>query len=155
LADNFVSKEAYKSMVKDAAPKRPIFLNCLKAFLFGAVICMLAQLLQSFFIKYAGFDKQSAGNPTVAVLIIFAVILTGFGIYDKISQWAGAGITVPVTGFANSLASAAIEHRREGVVQGIGCNMFKIAGPVIVFGVASACIMALIRYVLGLWGILT
>ena len=81
------------------------------------------------FINYFKFKEETAGNPTVAVLIIISVTLTGFGVYDKIAQWGGAGTAVPVTGFANTIASASIEHRSEGYVLGVGGNMFKFAGP--------------------------
>ncbi|NQD52019.1 SpoVA/SpoVAEb family sporulation membrane protein, partial [Bacillus altitudinis] len=89
-----------------------------------------------------------AGNPTVATLILISSILTGIGIYDKIGQFAGAGSAVPVTGFANSMTSAALEHKSEGLVLGVATNMFKLAGNVIVFGVVSAYVVGIIRYVL-------
>jgi stage V sporulation protein AC len=94
---------------------------------------------------YFGFTEVTAGNPTVAVLIVGSVLLTGFGVYDHMAQWAGAGTAVPVTGFANSIASAAIEHRSEGFVLGVAGQMFKIAGCVIVYGVVAAFVVAIIR----------
>ncbi|MNJ59881.1 SpoVA protein [compost metagenome] len=94
--------------------------------------------------KYGGFDEKSASNPTVAVLILIAVILTSFGVYDKIAQWAGAGSAVPVTGFANSMASSAIEHRSEGLVLGVGAGMFQLAGSVVVFGTVAAFVIGII-----------
>ncbi|MFP3393555.1 SpoVA/SpoVAEb family sporulation membrane protein, partial [Brevibacillus sp. SIMBA_076] len=90
----------------------------------------------------------TAGNPTVATLSLISSILTGIGIYDKIGQFAGAGSAVPVTGFANSMTSAALEHRSEGLVLGVATNMFKLAGNVIVFGVVSAYVVGIIRYIL-------
>ena len=96
--------------------------------------------------KFFDFTKDTVAGPTVATLVLISVLLTGFGVYDKIAQYAGAGSAVPVTGFANSMASAAIEHRSEGLVLGIGMNMFQLAGSVIVFGVASAYVLGLIRY---------
>ncbi len=98
------------------------------------------------------FNEKTAGNPTVATLIFLSALLTGLGIYDKIGQFAGAGSAVPVTGFANSIASAAIEHRAEGYVLGVGGNMFKLAGSVIVFGVVAAFVVGLVRTLLGLEG---
>ena len=95
--------------------------------------------------KYFDFDEVTAGNPTVAVLIIISVLLTGFGVYDHLAQWAGAGTAIPVTGFANTIASASIEHKSEGFVLGVGGNMFKLAGSVIAFGVFSAFVVALIK----------
>jgi len=97
------------------------------------------------YIHYFNFSKEQAGNPTVATLIFLSALLTGLGVYDKIGQFAGAGSAVPVTGFANSIVSAALEHRSEGWVLGIGGNMFKLAGSVIVFGVVAAFFVALIK----------
>lgn len=94
---------------------------------------------------YFNFTEVTAGNPTVAVLIIISVLLTGFGVYDHIAQWGGAGTAVPVTGFANTVASASIEHRTEGYVLGVGGNMFKLAGPVITYGVFSAFVVAIVK----------
>jgi stage V sporulation protein AC len=95
--------------------------------------------------KVFHFTKESAGNPTVAVLILLSVILTTAGVYDKIAQKGGAGTGVPVTGFANSMASAALEHRSEGLVLGVGGNMFKLAGSVIVFGTVAAFVIGIIH----------
>lgn len=142
----------YQQFAKEREPKRPVLKNCTKAFIVGGAICAFGQLLQMAFIKYFHFSKENAGNPTSAVLIIISVLLTGFGVYDHIGQWAGAGTAIPVTGFANSMASAAIEHRTEGYVLGTGGNMFKLAGSVIAFGVFSAFIVAIIRYSIKLLG---
>ena len=135
----------YKEYAKARELKRPVLKNCIRAFFIGGLICLLGQCLQWVFIKYFDFTEQTAGNPAGAVLIILSVLLTGFGVFDHIAQWAGAGTAVPITGFANSIASAAIEHRTEGYVLGVGGNMFKLAGSVIVFGVSSAFIVALIK----------
>lgn len=97
-----------------------------------------------FFIKYFHFSQEGAANPTVAVIIIITVLLTGFGVFDHIAQFAGAGTVIPITGFANTMASAAIEHRTEGFVLGVGGNMFKLSGPVIVYGVFSAFVVSLL-----------
>ena len=94
------------------------------------------------------FTEETAGNPTVATLIIITMFLTGFGVYDHIGQFAGAGTAVPVTGFANAVISSAIEHRTEGYVLGVGSNMLKLAGPVIVYGVFSAFLFAIIKTIL-------
>ncbi len=142
----------YKAYAKKREPKRPVLKNCLKAFLIGGSICIIGQILQTVYIKYFNFTEETAGNPTSATLIIISALLTGLGVYDHIAQWAGAGTAVPITGFANTIASAAIEHRSEGYVLGVGGNMFKIAGPVIVFGVFSAFIISIIKLVFGLFG---
>jgi stage V sporulation protein AC len=139
------AQKEYQAMAKKLEPKRKALPNCIKAFLIGGLICTLAQGLQEIFIRFFHFEQSQAGNPTNAVLIILSALLTGLGVYDHIAQIAGAGTAVPITGFANSIASAAIEHRSEGYVLGVGGNMFKIAGPVIVFGTFSAFIVAIVK----------
>lgn len=143
-------KEDYKNQIKDYQPKPPYFLNCLKAFLIGGLICMIGQGIQNFYMNVMNFSEKDAGNPTVATLILISGLLTGLGIYDKLGQFGGAGSAVPVTGFANSMTSAAIEHRSEGIVLGVATNMFKLAGSVIVFGVVAAYIVGIIRYFYGI-----
>ncbi|HDX9609419.1 TPA: stage V sporulation protein AC [Bacillus toyonensis] len=139
-------KDDYINKVKEYQPKPNYLLNCVKAFLVGGLICTVGEILMKFYIHYFHFSEQEAGNPTVATLVLLSTILTGCGVYDKIGQFAGAGSAVPVTGFANSMASAALEHKSEGIVLGIATNMFKLAGSVIVFGVVGAYIIGLIRY---------
>ncbi|MBM7604494.1 stage V sporulation protein AC [Metabacillus crassostreae] len=143
-------KDDYKNQIKDFQPKPPYLLNCLKAFLIGGFICMVGQGVQNFYIEVFNFSEKDAGNPTAATLILLSAILTGFGIYDKLGQFAGAGSAVPITGFANSMTSAAMEHRSEGIVLGVATNMFKLAGSVIVFGVVAAYVVGIIRYLYGL-----
>lgn len=139
------TQQKYQKFAKEREPKRPVLRNCFRAFLVGGTICTIGQGLQWMFIKYFDFTELTAGNPAVAVLIIISVLLTGFGVYDHIAQWAGAGTIIPVTGFANTMASSAIEHRSEGYVLGVGGNMFKLSGPVIVIGVFSAFVVAIIK----------
>ena len=138
-------QKQYQDIAKAKEPKRPVVANCIRAFLVGGCICTFGQGLQWMFINYFNFTEKTASSPTSAVLIIISVLLTGFGIYDHIAQWAGAGTAIPVTGFANSIASAAIEHRSEGYVLGVGGNMFKLAGSVIVFGTFSAFVVAILK----------
>jgi stage V sporulation protein AC len=139
------TQQEYQDFAKAREPKRAVFKNCCRAFLVGGTICVIGQLIQWFFINYFDFNEKNAGDPTVAVLILISVLLTGFGVFDHIAQWAGAGTAIPVTGFANTMASAAIEHRTEGYVLGVGGNMFKLSGSVIVFGTFSAFIVAIIK----------
>lgn len=146
------TQKEYQQLAKRNEPKRPVITNCLKAFFVGGSICLIGQALQEMFMHYFHLDQSKAGDPTVACLIFVSVVLTSFGIYDKFAQWAGAGSAVPVTGFANSLASAAIEHRSEGLVLGVGGNMFKLAGSVIVFGTVSAFVIGIIYLILGIGG---
>lgn len=144
----------YLKMTSAIEPKRSIFKNCVKAFIVGGMICVFGQLVSNFFIKNFNFTPETVGAPTSAVLIFLSALLTGLGVYDVIAQWAGAGTAVPITGFANTIASASIEHRSEGYVLGVGGNMFKIAGPVLVFGVFSAFAVVLIKIILQLLGVI-
>ncbi|CAG9622358.1 hypothetical protein BACCIP111883_03149 [Sutcliffiella rhizosphaerae] len=141
-------KDNYKESIKKFQPKPPYVMNCIKAFLVGGAICLIGQGIQNFYMSVFHFSEKNAGNPTVATLILFSALLTGFGLYDKLGQFSGAGSAVPVTGFANSMTSAAMEHRSEGIVLGVATNMFKLAGSVIVFGVVAAYIVGMIRYLL-------
>jgi len=145
-------QQEYQQFAKAREPKRPVLKNCLRAFLVGGIICTIGQGLMWVFMTYFGFDEKTAGSPTVAVLVFLSALLTSLGVYDHIAQWAGAGTAVPVTGFANTIASAAIEHRTEGYVLGVGGNMFKIAGPVIVYGVFSAFVVSIIKVVIKMLG---
>lgn len=141
----------YQALQDKKEIKRPVFTNCIKAFLVGGFICFIGQLITTFYIYFFDFTEKTAGNPTVATLIIITLFLTGFGVYDHIGQFAGAGTAVPVTGFANAVISSAIEHRTEGFILGVGTNMFKLAGPVIVYGVFSSFVLALIKTVFTTW----
>lgn len=139
------TQQEYQQLAKSKEPKRPIFKNSIKAFLVGGLICTIGQAIKIMFINYFGFTEETASSPTAAVLIFASTLITSLGYYDHIAQWAGAGTAVPVTGFANTITSAALEHKTEGYVLGVGGNMFKIAGPVIVFGVFSAFVVAIIK----------
>ncbi|MCM3570946.1 stage V sporulation protein AC [Neobacillus mesonae] len=145
-------QQEYQKLQKNREIKRPVFKNCIKAFLTGGLICLIGQVIQDLYIYYFNFTDQTAGNPTVGTLIFIAMLLTGFGVYDRIAQFGGAGSAVPVTGFGNAVISAAIEHRTEGFVLGVGGNMFKLAGSVILFGVFSAFVIALVKTILIRWG---
>ncbi|PAV28804.1 stage V sporulation protein AC [Virgibacillus profundi] len=144
--------QEYQAFQKQREVKRPIFKNCIKAFLVGGFICFIGQIISTFYIHFFNFTEQTVGNPTVATLIFITMLLTGFGVYDRIGQFSGAGSAVPVTGFGNAVISSAIEHRTEGFVLGVGSNMLKLAGPVIVYGVFSAFVIALIKTILIKWG---
>jgi stage V sporulation protein AC len=141
-------QQQYQDFARAREPQRPMVTNCIRAFIVGGIICTIGQGVQLFFITYFNFDEKTAGDPTVAVLILISVILTSLGLYDHIAQWGGAGSAVPVTGFANTIASASLDHKSEGFVLGVGGNMFKIAGPVIVFGIFSAFVVAIIKVII-------
>jgi len=145
-------QQEYQTLENKLETKRPLFKNCINAFLTGGIICLVGQAIQMFYIYYFDFTDQTAGNPTVGTLIFISMLLTGFGVYDRIAQFGGAGSAVPVTGFGNAVISAAIEHRTEGFVLGVGGNMFKLAGSVILFGVFSAFVIATIKTILIQWG---
>jgi stage V sporulation protein AC len=147
-------QQEYEEIEKKHEKKRPVLKNCVRAFFVGGLICAIGQAITYFYIYFFDFTEQTAGNPTVATLVFLSMLLTGFGVYDRIGQFSGAGSAVPVTGFGNSVISAAIEHRTEGFVLGVGANMFKLAGSVIVFGVFAAFVIALIKTLLIKFGVL-
>jgi len=140
-----MKQSTYKQVVQQITPKTPLFLNCLKAFVVGGTICVIGQAIMFLLMINLPFTEKTVGNPTVAIIIFLAMLLTGFGLYRKLGQFAGAGSAVPVSGFGNAVISAAIEHRSEGLVLGVGSNMFKLAGSVILFGVVSAFFVAIIK----------
>lgn len=146
--------KSYQPIVDKLAPKRPILRNCLTAFVTGGVICAIGQIISYVFMYFFPFTERTSSNPTVATMVFIAMLLTGFGLYKKIGQFGGAGSAVPVTGFGNAVISAAIEHKSEGWVLGVGSNMFKLAGSVIVYGVFSAFVVALIKTILVNMGVI-
>ncbi|MGG3450613.1 MULTISPECIES: stage V sporulation protein AC [Bacillaceae] len=145
-------QQEYQVLQKQREIKRPVVRNCIKAFFIGGLISLIGQAIQFFYIFFFNFTEQTASHPTVGTLIFIVMLLTGFGVYDRLAQFAGAGSAVPVTGFGNAVISAAIEHRTEGFVLGVGGNMFKLAGSVILFGVFSAFVVATIKIILIQWG---
>ncbi|MCZ0703943.1 stage V sporulation protein AC [Natronobacillus azotifigens] len=149
-----ISKEEYQKLADKHEKKRPIVKNCMIAFFVGGTISLIGQVISFIYIYFFDFSEQTVGDPTVATLIFITMLLTGFGVYDKIAQFSGAGTAVPVTGFGNAVISAAIEHRTEGFVQGVGGNMFKLAGSVILFGVFSAFVIALTKTILIQMGVI-
>ncbi|NCU18927.1 stage V sporulation protein AC [Pallidibacillus pasinlerensis] len=144
-------QKEYDQLQKKHETKRPILRNCVVAFFVGGTICLIGQAISFLYIYFFNFTEQTAGNPTVATMIFISMLLTGFGVYDRIGQFAGAGSAVPITGFGNAVISSAIEHRTEGFVLGVGGNMFKMAGSVILFGVFSAFVVAIIKTLITQW----
>ncbi len=139
-------QKRYQAFLKGRQPSRPWLLNSIRAFLSGGAICLIGQAIQETFVHIYHYSEQIAGNPTVAILILLSALFTGFGVYDVFARYAGAGSAVPVTGFANAIAAAALEHKAEGYIVGVGTNMFKVAGAVIVYGVVAAFFVGLVRY---------
>ena len=150
-----MEEQAYQQVVEQVNPKTPYFRNAAVAFFVGGIICVIGQAVLFFYIYFFNFTEKTAGNPTVATMIFFAMLLTGTGLYRKLGLFAGAGSAVPVTGFGNAVISAAIEARTEGFVLGVGGNMFKLAGAVILFGVVAAFFVALIKLLLVTIGVVT
>lgn len=144
-------QQQYQQLQQRYELKRPVLQNCLKAFLVGGLFCLVGQAISYFYIYFFNFSEKTAGNPTVATMVFISMLLTGFGVYDRIGQFSGAGSAVPVTGFGNAVISAAIEHKTEGFVLGVGGNMFKLAGSVILFGVSAAFFVALIKTLWATW----
>ncbi len=138
--------ENYKDYVKTKTPVPNVFLNMSKAFLVGGAICVIGQAILDA-CKNMGMKDDMAGSWTSLILVLVSVILTGFAIYPKFAQWGGAGALVPITGFANSVAAPAIEYKKEGQVFGIGCKIFTIAGPVILFGIFTSWTLGLIYWI--------
>ncbi len=141
--------DKYNDYVDENTPKVSWMINLCKAFLVGGIICTLGQGLISFYM-YLGLDKETAALYNTLSLIFLSVVLTGLSIYPKIANFAGAGTLVPITGFANSVAAPAIEFKKEGWVFGVGCKIFTIAGPVILYGVVTSWVLGLI-YWIGKW----
>lgn len=150
-----MDEKKYAKLEQEISPKIPILRNVLTAFLTGGTICLIGQVISIFYMTYFDFTERTSSNPTVATMIFIAMLLTGFGQYKKIGQFGGAGAAVPITGFGNAVVSSAIKHKREGYVLGVGGNMFKLAGSVILFGVASAFIVALIKTILVKLGVVS
>ena len=138
-------KQIYGEMVKAASPSTAVFANCMKAFLVGGTICAIGQIIQNILLRI-GLVRDDASLLTASILIVAAILLTVLGLYNRIGKHAGAGSVVPITGFANSIAAPAIEHKKEGLVLGVGAKMFVIAGPVIVYGLATSVVVGLIYY---------
>lgn len=145
-----ISNNDYSKMTEKASPNSPIVLNCIKAFIFGGGICLFGQLL-NFLFEYLGLNENQVKLATPSVIIIITAILTGIGVFDKIARHAGAGTIVPITGFANSVVSPALEFKHEGFVLGTAAQMFSIAGPVIVYGTATSFIYGLIIFIFKLY----
>lgn len=130
---------------QETEPKRKIGTNMFQAFISGGTICLIAQVIIEFF-NNMGLDEKMAGNLGITIIVFLGALLTGLGIYDKIGQFAGAGSIIPISGFANSMTSSAMESKSEGLVLGIITNTFKLAGSVIVVGVVSAYVVGTIIY---------
>ena len=144
------SARQYDAMVQKASPRSPVLKDCLFAFLFGGAICTLGQGLADLFMLL-GFTLQDARTFVSISLIFLSAALTAFGVYDNIAKYAGAGTLVPITGFANSMVSPALEFKSEGFITGLGSKMFVVSGPVLVFGLSASVFYGVVLYVIGLF----
>ncbi len=146
-----MEKERYRRLADAHAPHSPTVKNCLFAFLGGGTICCIGQLLGDFYQKICHMGKEDAGTLTSVTLILIAVILTGCGVFDKLAKYAGAGTLVPITGFANSVVSPAIDSHAEGLILGVGAKIFTVAGPVLLYGTLAGGIYGVIYWIVSLF----
>lgn len=142
-----IDKKQYKKYAAAHAPKSPIVSDCLRAFLVGGAICALGEALCKLYGSYLHLVKDDASTLTSVTLVFLAVLLTGIGIFDRIARFAGAGTLVPITGFANAVASPAIDSRDEGLVLGVGAKIFTVAGPVLLYGTLAGALYGVIYFV--------
>lgn len=140
------SVQEYDAMVKKASPHSPVFRDCLFAFLFGGGICTLGQFIANL-CMYWGLNLKDARTCVSVILILLSATLTAFGVYDNIAKYAGAGSLVPITGFANSMVSPAMEFKSEGFIVGLGAKLFTVSGPVLVFGISASVIYGIIYWI--------
>ena len=141
-----MTEREYGKLVQDMAPKSPIIKDCINAFWIGGLICAIGQLIMNGYTAL-GLDETNASTAMSMTLVALSALLTGLSLYDDIAKHAGAGTLVPITGFANSIASPAVEFKTEGFILGVGAKIFQIAGPVIVYGVSASVIYGLIYWI--------
>lgn len=141
-----IDKKQYGNYVKEVTPVFSVWKNMRNAFLVGGLICTIGQALTNLFLAM-DMEKETAASWTTLCLIAGSILLTGFNIYPKIVKFAGAGALVPITGFANSVVAPAIEYKAEGQVFGVGCKIFTIAGPVILFGIFSSWLLGVVYWI--------
>lgn len=143
-----MNKDEKKKLLEKHQVKSPLCKNLVRSFFFGGMICVIGELIKSLYI-YLGVDSETAGTLTTVSLIFIASLLTGFGVFDSIARHAGAGTLVPVTGFSNAVTSEAMDSGSEGIILGVGAKIFTVAGPVILFGLASGVVYGIIYYLVG------
>lgn len=145
--DNFETAKQYQDYVDKKSPNSPIVKNCFCAFLVGGLICCIGQVILDI-CKARGLSIELSGTVCSIVLIGLSAFLTGLNIFNKIGKFAGAGSLIPITGFANSIVSPAMEYKSEGYVMGVGAKMFTVAGPVLVYGISASILVGLVYFVL-------
>lgn len=142
-----MDSKTYARYVKARAPRSPLIKDCLRAFLVGGGICLFAEGLNQIFTRACGMTRENSGTVTAVILIFLAVLLTAIGVFDKIAKFAGGGTLVPITGFANAVASSAIDSKSEGLVLGVGAKIFTVAGPVLLYGTAAGAVYGVIYFI--------
>lgn len=140
------TKKDYQDYINKKSPNSPIFKNCFNAFWVGGFICMIGQIINEY-CKFQGLDTQLSGTIVSIVLIGISAFLTGLNLFNKIGKLAGAGSLIPITGFANSIVSPAMEYKSEGYVMGVGAKMFTVAGPVLVYGISSSIVIGILYFI--------
>ena len=144
-----IEETNYQNYVKQSMPKSHLLKECVMAFIVGGLICVLGEALNDLGEMVFRLDEDGVNAFRSAVLIFLGALFTGIGIYDVLGRFAGAGSIVPITGFANSIVSPALEYKWEGYVLGVGAKLFTIAGPVLVYGISSSIIVGIIYYIIG------
>lgn len=139
------TKQEYSKYVKSVSPNSKLFINIIKAFVVGGIICVIGQMIFNW-LKGIGLDPEMVSGLTSTIMIFLGAFFTALNIYDELGRFAGAGSIVPITGFANSVVSPAMEFKTEGYIMGTAAKMFVIAGPVIVFGICSSVLVGIIHY---------
>ena len=143
-------KQIFKTILDENPVKRSVVKNCFKAFIFGGMICLIGETIRMILINKLTLEEKNANTIMLIIIIVVSALLTGIGIYDKIGQNAGAGSIIPISGFANSLTSSAIESKSEGLILGVLTNMFKLAGAIIVAGIVCSFFVSTVVYLLRL-----
>lgn len=146
--------EKYNEYVKQVTPTSNLFLDMLKAFVLGGLICCVGQFITNVAMNSFSLDQKDAASWCSMILVLISIILTSFNVYPLLATWGGAGALVPITGFANGVCASAIEFKKEGQVFGIGCQIFKIAGPVILYGIFSSWVLGFVYWVLKMLGVM-
>lgn len=146
-----IDKKQYKKYAAAHAPKSPLLRDCLRAFLVGGLICAMAQGISELYGNWLGMVRDDAAALTSVTLVFLAVLFTALGIFDRIASFAGAGTLVPITGFANAVASPAIDSRAEGLVLGVGAKIFTVAGPVLLYGTLAGALYGVIYQIWGMF----
>ena len=144
--------EEYQQLVWKRTPKKPLWKGCLGAFLLGGSICLLGECFKQLYL-YFGLEEKTSAALTSVSLIFCSILLTGIGVYDKLSRVGGAGTLVPITGFANAISAPAVEFKTEGFITGVAAKMFVIAGPVLVYGISASVLYGAVLWLLHLFGV--